>query len=149
MEAVVLETSEAIDTAKRLVDSLAPGDSVELGVKVGEREREILSLGSEVSDVLMRVLGMLASGGRIAFVSAPEVLSTTEAARMLGISRPTLMKLVREGKIPAFKVGTHTRLQRDAVLRFRDEREQTRRKALESLHALDDELLATVDASTE
>ncbi len=149
MEAVVLETPEAIDRAQRVIGSVAPGDPVALEVRVGEGAQEVLSLGPEVSGVLMNVLGMLASGGRLSFMSAPEVLSTTEAARMLGISRPTLMKLVREGKVPAFKVGTHTRLHRDAVLQFRHDREKSRREALEGLNALDEELLATVGTPTE
>lgn len=34
-----------------------------------------------------------------------EVLTTTEAMKYLKISRKTLLKLVREGQIPARKVG--------------------------------------------
>ncbi len=49
----------------------------------------------------------------------------------------------------AFKVGTHTRLQRSEVLRFHDDRERTRKQACDSLRALDDELVATGAASAE
>ena len=149
MDAVVLESPKAIDRAQQVVSSLVPGDPVEVEVRTGEDAQETISLGPEVSDVLMNVLGLLASGGRLSFQSAPEVLSTTEAARTLGISRPTLMKLVREGKIEAFKVGTHTRLQRSEVLRFHDDRERTRKQAWDGLRALDDELAATGAASAE
>ena len=32
------------------------------------------------------------------------------AARRIGISRPTLMKAIRSGELPAFKVGSHFRI---------------------------------------
>lgn len=53
------------------------------------------------------------------------------------------------GQIPAFKVGTHTRLKRDAVLQLRHDREKSRGEALDGLRALDEELLTTVDPPTE
>lgn len=57
----------------------------------------------------------------------PAVLTTTTAAGILGISRPTLMKLIDKGEIPSHKVGSHTRLKAVDVysaLRARRERER-------------------------
>ena len=53
---------------------------------------------------------MLANDQEPSLVSVPQELTTTVAAKRLGISRPTLMKLIREGKIPAHKVRSHMRL---------------------------------------
>ena len=33
-----------------------------------------------------------------------QALSITEAAEMLGVSRPTLYKMIKEGKIPALRL---------------------------------------------
>ncbi len=61
------------------------------------------------------------------------------AAEILGISRPTLMKMVKEGTIPASRVGTHTRLQTDDVLSKLRERRERERAAFEALRALEDD----------
>ena len=38
----------------------------------------------------------------------PFAVSTTEAARLLGVSRPTIYQLISRTDFPAFKVGTRT-----------------------------------------
>ena len=72
-------------------------------------------------------------------VEAGDVDRYEVAADLLGVSRPTLMKLAREGEIDSFKVGTHTRFKRDEVLRVRDARAAKRRAAFDELRALDEE----------
>lgn len=41
-------------------------------------------------------------------VREPIAVSTTEAARMLGVSRPTIYKLLEKENFPAFKLGART-----------------------------------------
>ena len=48
-----------------------------------------------------------------------EVVTPNEAANLLNVSRPFLMKLVKEGKLGTFMVGTHHRLKRKEVLEFK------------------------------
>ncbi|MET7773635.1 helix-turn-helix domain-containing protein [Nocardia sp. NPDC005366] len=57
----------------------------------------------------------------------------------MGISRPSLMKLVREEKIPSHKVGSHTRLHSKDVLAFRRAQLEHQSKAFEELRALEEE----------
>ncbi|MFT4011700.1 MAG: helix-turn-helix domain-containing protein [Nocardioidaceae bacterium] len=72
--------------------------------------------------------------------TSPEELTTTQAAQELGISRPTLMKMIRNGEIPAHKVGTNTHLRKAAVRVKRHERLTARRQALAELMELCDDL---------
>lgn len=45
-----------------------------------------------------------------------EVMDTKEAAKFLKVSRTTLMKLVKEGVVPAQKMGGQWRFSRRALL---------------------------------
>ncbi|HZK04577.1 MAG TPA: helix-turn-helix domain-containing protein [Actinomycetaceae bacterium] len=68
----------------------------------------------------------------------PKELTTTTAAGILGVSRPTLMKMIGRGEIPAHKVGTHSRLFSRDVLEFRRAQREDARKAFEELRELED-----------
>lgn len=87
----------------------------------------------ELAGILPAVVRTVAAGGTVTIGSIPEELTTTSAAELLGISRPTLMTLVREGQIAAHKVGTHTRLDTADVLAYRDRLRNRQRVALQKL----------------
>lgn len=95
---------------------------------------------TELLGLLNQVLTAVARGERITVVSVPEELTTSVAAAQLGVSRPTLMKLIAAGDIPSHKVGTHTRVKTDDVIAFRKRRLETQRQAFEDMRALEDEL---------
>ena len=67
-------------------------------------------IGASLSQLVAHVIEGAANRGSITVRTMPEEVSTTIAAHELGISRPTLMKMIRNGEIPSHNVGTHTRL---------------------------------------
>jgi len=91
----------------------------------------------EIGVLLQEVLRAVATGSSVTITTAPPELTTTAAATMLGISRPTLMKLVRDGEIPAHKVGTHTRLRTVDVLEAKKARRTRERVAFAALLELE------------
>jgi len=48
---------------------------------------------------------------------SPDDLTTEEAAAVLGVPRPTVVRLIDAGKLPARMVGTHRRLSLDRMTR--------------------------------
>ncbi len=94
-------------------------------------------LPHEVGHLLQRVLEAVASGATVTVTSTPAEITTSTAAAMLGISRPTLMKLITNGAIPAHKVGTHTRLRTEDVLTAKRERRARERAAFAALLELE------------
>ncbi|MEJ7647684.1 MAG: helix-turn-helix domain-containing protein [Nakamurella sp.] len=123
----------------------AQAEQVARSLDADSNERSLtLSDGSvvpaELLDLIRVVTHAVATGGSITIGSMPDVLTTTVAADLLGISRPTLMKLVSQGVIPARRVGSHTRLKSKDVLEFRRNRKEQQRSALRELRELEDEL---------
>lgn len=59
---------------------------------------------------------------------------------MLGMSRPTLMKHVREDRLPAHMVGSHHRLFSKDVLAFQEELKNERRQTVFGLMDVESEL---------
>ena len=97
--------NQAQTDAKKLL-----GDSNETAVTLTVSGNESQEIGDALSQVIQQVLHALAQGQRIEIQTSPQYLTTTMAARRIGISRPTLMKAIRSGELPAFKVGSHFRI---------------------------------------
>ena len=60
-------------------------------------------------------------------------LTTSEAAELLNVSRPHLVKLLKQGEIPHHKVGSHHRVYRNDVLSYKKEQRERAEDALQAL----------------
>lgn len=91
------------------------------------------TLPPELASVIQKVIAVMAQGGTVTVTSTPQEVSTTTAAGILGVSRPTVMKMIREGRLPAHMVGTHHRIASTDVYAVLDSRRARERAALEKL----------------
>jgi excisionase family DNA binding protein len=86
---------------------------------------------------LVRALHMLttllAQGDDVALVPVSKELTTYEAAALLNVSRPFLIKLLDEGIIPSTKVGTHRRVRLRDVLEYRRRRSEKNKRLLDEI----------------
>ncbi len=132
-----VETSEGVRAeARALVTKLGDAEPMCLALRTDQGHVE---LPESLSTYLLSILQQVAAGAVVNTQSLPEELTTTTAARLLGISRPTLMKLVARGDLAAYKVGSHTRLKAADVFKFSASRQAARREALADMMRLDDE----------
>lgn len=94
---------------------------------------EQVPLPAEVYHVLRQVVEVMRQGK--ATVVAPHglLLTTQEAADFLGVSRPTLVKLLEEGAIPFEKPNRHRRVRLHDLRDFQARRRDERRAALNQL----------------
>ncbi|KUG51243.1 MULTISPECIES: helix-turn-helix domain-containing protein [Kocuria] len=123
-------TKVQIEQARELVSALKSQTSPTVRIQIGESSHEVpAQLAGLVEDLLKRV----AQGQHVSIGGTPEEVTTTVAAKMLGMSRPTLMKLVRERRIPSRSVGKHTRLRAEDVLAYRKSEWEARDQAFERL----------------
>ena len=89
-----------------------------------------LELPPTLFEVLRFVGAALANGQGVTVVPRDTMLTTQGAADFLGISRPTLVKLLESGKIPFTTVGRHRRVTLDDVLAYQDSERARRRTVL-------------------
>lgn len=94
-------------------------NSEETTIELTVSGRESQQLGDALNQVIQHVLHALANGQSIDVQPVPQDLTTTVAAQRIGISRPTLMKAIRSGELPAYKVGSHFRIRTQDADAFR------------------------------
>ncbi len=73
--------------------------------------------------LLMGALKEMAAGNAVTLLPVPAELTTQQAAELLRVSRPSLIKMLDQGKLPYRKVGAHRRVRyEDALLYITSER---------------------------
>jgi len=86
-------------------------------------------------DLFLEVLGQMANGNAVTIVPIHAELTTQEAADVLNVSRPYLVKLLDEGNIPYRLVGTHRRIRMADLLSYKSKDEDDRASVLNELAA--------------
>lgn len=79
------------------------------------------------------LIDQMADGKSVTVVPLGTQLTTQQAADLLHMSRPHLVKLVDTGEIPHERVGTHRRLRIEDVLAFRNLRGERRSDGLRAM----------------
>ncbi len=86
-----------------------------------------------LAELLEDLLSQIAAGRAVQVLSLEPEISTQQAAELLGVSRPYLVKLVEAGELPHRKVGPRRRLHLEDVLAYRARLDQTRNAAMQDL----------------
>lgn len=90
--------------------------------------------------LLMSILGELANGNAVQVVPVHAELTTQEAANILNISRPHMVKLLEDGKLPFHKTGRHRRVLFADLMNYKEQRDNESRTAMQELTDLSQEL---------
>jgi len=94
---------------------------------------EQVPLPAEVYRVLRQVVDVMRQGKATLVAPQGLLLTTQEAADFLGISRPTLVKILEDGTIPFEKPNRHRRVRLQDLLDFQARRRDEQRAALNQL----------------
>ena len=94
---------------------------------------ESLAVPRPVFEVLKLVADQMGKGRAVSVVPVGMMLSTQQAAELLGASRQHVVKLLTDAEIPFEKVGTHRRIRIEDVLAYKQRRQSTREDALSRL----------------
>ncbi|MFE9728137.1 helix-turn-helix domain-containing protein [Streptomyces sp. NPDC005794] len=91
------------------------------------------SLPSEVYEALVAVVRALSEGKAVTVAPVNTTLTTQEAADLLGISRPTFVKILDEGGVPFSRPGRHRRVLLADGLAYKEQRRSQRKRGLDEL----------------
>ncbi len=95
---------------------------------------EEIQLPGSVYEVLARVVHELARGNGVSVLPVDAELTTQQAADLLNVSRPHLIKLLEEERaIPFHRTGRHRRVGLQDLLEYRKRRDLERRGLLRKL----------------
>lgn len=94
---------------------------------------EPLELPAGAVTLLMDILGAMASGQGVTLIPEDAELTTVQAADILHVSRPFLIKLLDEGQIPYRRVGKHRRIRMEDVMNYKQAIDQEREAVLDQL----------------
>jgi excisionase family DNA binding protein len=99
-----------------------------------------LSLPHSVCRVIEQVVHEMARGNAVRVLPVKAELSTQQAAELLNVSRPHLMKLLERGEIPFHRAGSHRRVVLDDLQVYKESRDRERLDALDRIARLSGEL---------
>jgi excisionase family DNA binding protein len=99
-----------------------------------------VALSRETAELVSQLVDARARGEEIVITAGTAEVTPTEAAVLLGMSRPQVRKLMDRGLLEFRKVGTHHRIRVSSIRAFLDAERPRRREALAELAALQNEL---------
>jgi excisionase family DNA binding protein len=90
-------------------------------------------LPAEVYEVLSEVVTAMADGQAITIAPHDTILTTQAAADLLGVSRPTLVRLLETGEIPFSQPGRHRRVALADLMAYQGRNRTSRRETLDAM----------------
>ena len=132
------EAEMARGIARKIAAGLGKGATIRLQLddKAGA---ELVPLPPVAARLVLDLLEELARGNAVTLNTVGAELTTQEAADLLNISRPTLIQLLDDGKIPYHRLGTHRRIPLAGVLAFKTDLYAKRKAVLDEMSAVHQE----------
>jgi excisionase family DNA binding protein len=94
-----------------------------------------VTLPASAVQILKQALEEIAQGNRVILLTPHTELSTHEAAELLNVWGPYLIKVLKKGDLPYYKVGSHWRIKLEDLLAYKQKSDKERQKALRELVA--------------
>jgi excisionase family DNA binding protein len=106
-------------------------DDLEIQILEGNDQR--VKLPTSAVRLLLDILEQMARGNAVTLIPVHAELTTQQAADVLNVSRPFVVKLIDEGKLPFRKVGAHRRIKFEDLMAFKTSIDNSRHEALNKL----------------
>ena len=138
------EINQAREASRQLARLLPAGDDAAaapaLRLVTDDNHHEMIAIPPGALRLLVDMLTQLGQGRAVTVLPQNAELTTQEVADYLNVSRPYVVKLIEEEKLPARKVGTRRRVAFEDLLRYDEQQRARQRAALDELARIDQEL---------
>lgn len=96
-------------------------------------ESEAVAVPASALKLFLQLLTEMSEGNAVTLIPTHAELTTQQAAELLGVSRPYVVKLLEEGKLPSRAVGKYRRVRFDDVMAYKRKDDEARAKVLDRL----------------
>ncbi len=140
LKRISLPDSQAVELAASAAAALKahlsahPSKAARLRLGSAGNETQVV-IPKAAFGLLVAMLEELARGNTVAMAAVEEELTTQQAADLLNVSRPYLIGLLEDGRMPFHRVGNRRKLSLAAVLEFKRRDDARRQKILDQLTA--------------
>ena len=133
--ALARESSRLLATRK-----LGRRKSVCIRLLDDDDDAEALTVPVSALRLFQHLLTEMSQGNSVTLIPTHAELTTQQAADLLNVSRPYVVKLLDEGKIPSRTVGKYRRVRFDDLMAYKRKDDEARSKVLDQLTAEAQEL---------
>lgn len=124
------EARLAAESSRKLAAIIGHGAAAHLRLIDGDDK---ITVPVSAIRLLADILNQTAQGNAVSLVPIGHTLTTQQAADLLNVSRPYLVKLLEAGKISFTKVGRHRRIKYEDLLAYMDKSDEISRQAVDEL----------------
>ena len=128
------EVAAAVESQRALAAFLSTQfETQRIQIFDAKNEAHQVELPTSALRLLVDILSELAEGNAVKVVPIHAELTTQEAADMLNVSRPHLVKLLESGALAFHKTGKHRRIRFADLMAFKTEQDRASAQAMEAL----------------
>ena len=126
----------ARESSRRLAThKLGKRSSVRIQLLADGEEAETVAVPASALRLFLHLLTEMSQGNAVTVIPTHAEMTTQQAADLLNVSRPYLVKLVDKGKIPCRTVGKYRRVRFDDLMAYKRKDDEARAKILDQLTA--------------
>ena len=120
----------ARESSRRLAThKLGKRSSVRIQLLADGEEAETVAVPASALRLFLHLLVEMSQGNAVTLIPTHADLTTQQAADLLGVSRPYLVKLLDEGRIPCRTVGRYRRVRFDDLMAYKRKDDEARKPA--------------------
>ena len=128
-----IETENAGQLLQIMSGLVKEDEPTRLSLAVAKDRVAEVTLHPAIAKTFVEILRLISSGKGFQLLPLDAELTTQQAADLLNVSRPHLIKLLDQKQLPYTRTGRHRRIRADDLFAYKEKRDETRAEALAAM----------------